>query len=107
MNATRSLTFAATPWTLGLSTVAVIATAALCLVAWRRSGFKRSVGVLELIRLACVAFAAILLNQPEWVEEFRPEEKASIVVLWDASPSMETRDVAKGTALPETRRQGD
>ncbi len=108
MNATRSLTFAATPWTIGLSTVALVATAALGFVAWRRSGFKRSVGVLEWLRLTCVAFAAVLLNQPEWVEEFRPEEKASIVVLWDASPSMETRDVSRGertSAPPETRRE--
>ena len=108
MNATRSLTFLATPWSIGLSIVALAVTAGFCLVAWRRSGYKRSVGVLELIRLACVALAAILLNQPEWVEEFRPEEKASIVVLWDASPSMETRDVSRGektSAPPETRRE--
>ena len=50
----------------------------------------------------------MLLNQPEWIEEFRPEEKASILVLWDASPSMETRDVSRGektSAQPETRRE--
>jgi hypothetical protein len=105
MTATHSLSFAATPWTLGLSTLAVVATAVLCLVAWRRSGFKRSVGVLELMRLAGVLMAAILLNQPEWVEVVRPEEKASIVVLWDASPSMETRDVARGSSQPESRRE--
>ena len=96
MNASQSLSFAATPWTVGLSVIALLATAGFSLVAWRRSGFKRSVGMLELVRLGCVGFAALLLNQPEWVEEFRPDEKASIVVLWDASPSMETRDVTQG-----------
>ena len=108
MNSSRSLTFLATPWSIGLSIVAVLATAGFCLVAWRRSGYKRSVGVLESLRLATVGLAAVLLNQPEWIEEFRPEEKPSIVVLWDASPSMETRDVSRGektSAQPETRRE--
>ena len=49
-------------------------------------------GLLELLRLALVIVVALLLNQPEIVQEFRPEEKPSIAVLWDASPSMETRD---------------
>ena len=61
------------------------------------------------LRLALVGIAAVLLNQPEWVEEYRPEEKPAIAVLWDASPSMETRDVvdrrrADGSR-PMTRRE--
>ena len=52
-----------------------------------------SMGLLELLRLALVALVAVLLNQPEWIEEFRPEEKPTIAVLWDASASMDTRDV--------------
>jgi hypothetical protein len=39
---------------------------------------------------------ALTLNQPEWVEEFRPEDKPAVVVLWDNSPSMETRDAPLG-----------
>ena len=108
MNATRSLTFQATPWSIGLSVVAILATLAFCFIAWRRSGYRRAVGVLELLRLTAVILAAVLLNQPEWIEEFRPDEKASILVLWDASPSMETRDVSRGektSAQPETRRE--
>ena len=107
MNATRSLTFAATPWSVGLSVAALVATAAFCFVAWRRSGYRRPVGVLELARLGCVALAAVLLNQPEWVEEFRPDEKAALVVLYDDSPSMDTRDAVpagKPQAPPDTRR---
>ena len=53
-------------------------------------------GLLELLRLALVTFVAILLNQPEWIEEFRPEEKPAIAVLWDASASMDTRDAIAG-----------
>ncbi len=108
MSASRSLTFLPTPWSLGLSAVAVAATLGFGLVAWRRSGYRPAVAALESIRLGCVLLAAVLLNQPEWVEEFRPEENASIAVLWDASPSMETRDVSRGektSARPETRRE--
>jgi hypothetical protein len=92
MNVSRSLTFLATPWSLALSALAVIVTAGLGFIAWRRSGFRRSLGLLELLRLILVALAALLLNQPEWVEEYRPEEKPSIAVLWDDSESMRTRD---------------
>ena len=81
------------PWSLAISIVVVLVTAGFCFVAWRRSGYRRSMGLLELLRLALVVIAAILLNQPEWIEEYRPEEKPAVAVLWDASASMDTRDV--------------
>ena len=85
----------------------MLVTAGLCFVAWRRSGYSRSMGLLELLRLSLVAIAAILLNQPEWIEEYRPEEKPAVAVLWDASPSMETRDVvARGQAVRRPRSHG-
>jgi hypothetical protein len=64
-------------------------------------------GLLELLRVGLVAAAAFVLNQPEWVEEFRPEQKPNVVVLCDGSRSMETRDVVRAdrtAAAPETRR---
>jgi hypothetical protein len=86
----------------------VLLTSGLCLVAWKRSGYSRSMGLLELLRLFLVCVAAILLNQPEWVEEYRPQERLAVAVLWDSSPSMDTRDVAPrgkpGTAV-QTRRE--
>jgi hypothetical protein len=93
MSVSRSLTFLWTPWSLGFSVLLILVTAAFGFVAWRRSGYGRGMGLLELLRLALVCIAAALLNQPEWIEEFRPEEKPAVAVLWDASPSMETRDV--------------
>lgn len=93
MNPLRSVTFLWTPWTLLASIAGVAVTAGFCFVAWRRSGYRRSLGLLELLRLVIVCLGAVLFNQPEWVEEYRPEEKPSVAVLWDASPSMETRDV--------------
>ncbi len=95
MNVSRSLTFLWTPWTLFGSIVVVLATAGFCFVAWQRSGFRRSIGMLEALRLALVILVAVLFNQPEWVEEYRPEEKPAIAVFWDGSPSMETRDVVQ------------
>jgi hypothetical protein len=108
MSVSRSLTFLWTPWSAAASALFVLAAAGFCLVAWRRSGYRRSVGALELLRLALVVVVAVMLNQPEWVEEYRPEEKPSIAVLWDDSPSMETRDVVPGdspTRAPATRRE--
>jgi hypothetical protein len=108
MNVSRSLALLGTPWTMAVSALAVLITAGLCFLAWRRSGYQRSLGVLELLRLALVAAVALLLNQPEWIEEFRPEEKPAVAVLWDASSSMETRDAVHSdapTARPQTRRE--
>jgi hypothetical protein len=96
MNVSRSLTFLGTPWSAALSIIVVLCTAGFCFAAWRRSGYLKSMALLELLRLFLVAFAAVLFNQPEWIEEFRPEEKPSIAVLWDASASMDTRDAVTG-----------
>jgi hypothetical protein len=93
MNATRTLTFLWTPVSVAVSIFVVLLTALLCYLAWRRSGYRRSIGALELLRLVIVGIAAVLFNQPEWIEEYRPEEKPSIAILWDGSGSMGTRDV--------------
>ena len=86
------ITFVTTPAPLAVSLAGVVVTAGFCLAAWRRSGYRSSLGLLELLRLSIVCLAAVLFNQPEWVEEYRPDEKPSVAVLWDSSPSMETRD---------------
>src|SRR3954470_14400503 len=82
-----------TGWSIAIATVALVVTAGFSYVTWRRNGYRRSIGVLELLRLAIVALAALLLNQPEWIEEFRPEQKPAVAILWDDSASMGTRDV--------------
>ena len=48
------------------------------------------------IQLTRLALMALILNQPEWVEEFRPVEKPAVLVLWANSISMDTRDVSLG-----------
>ncbi|OYW19466.1 MAG: hypothetical protein B7Z55_08765, partial [Planctomycetales bacterium 12-60-4] len=93
MNAARSLMFLGTPTTIVLSVLLIAVTAVLSYVSWRRSGFRPAFGALELLRMGIVIFVAILFNQPEWIEEYRPDENPTVAVLWDASRSMETRDV--------------
>ena len=93
MNSTRALTFLATPWTVAVAVLAWLVVAGLEFHRLARSGYRASIAVLECLRLAILAIVGVLLNQPEWVETFRPNEKPSIAVLWDASASMATRDV--------------
>src|SRR5579872_5633589 len=98
----------ATGWSIAISIVAVLVTAGFCLVAYRRSGYRRAVGFLELLRLLIVTIGAVLFNQPEWIEEYHREEKPTVAIRWDASSSMETRDVVLGrqtTAPPMTRHE--
>ena len=89
----QSLTFSTEPWLVGLSVAICAVTFALSYFAWRRSGFLTPVIWLEMIRCGIVVVGAILLNQPEWVQEFRSEEKPALLVLSDGSQSMQTKDV--------------
>ncbi len=93
MNASKTFTLLWTPWSALLSVLIVLVVALLCFFAWRRSGYRRWHGLLELFRLSLVIVVALMLNQPEVIEEFHPDEKPIVAVLWDASPSMDTRDV--------------
>jgi uncharacterized membrane protein len=93
MTTFTGLRFFTTPWTCGISLALMAAAVVISFIAWRRSGFSLATAVLEGLRLAIVGLVAVLLNQPEWVEEYKPEEKPTIAVLYDASTSMETKDV--------------
>ncbi|MCA9188064.1 MAG: VWA domain-containing protein [Pirellulaceae bacterium] len=102
----ESLKFLTTPAFAVLGGLFVLATAAVSFVGWQRGGYKRETAILEILRFVIVAMVAVTLNQPEWLEEFRPEERPTLVVLADESGSMDTRDVLDPTnpaALPQTR----
>lgn len=103
MNATHSFTLMWTPGSVIVSAIALTAAAVLCFVAYRRSGYRRSAGLLELLRWSLVAFGVLLLNQPEIVEEYRSEENPTVAVLADASASMDTRDVVSGNGAVSRR----
>jgi hypothetical protein len=89
----QHLTFLATPFSITLSIIAILGTCAVSYYAWLRSGRLQSVAKLEVLRVLIVAMIAVLLNQPEWIEEYQPDTKPTIAILWDDSRSMETRDV--------------
>lgn len=93
MNTTRELVFMGTPFSWALAVIAVLITAGLGYYAWRRSGYAKAQGWLELSRLAIVSLVAVLMNQPEWVEAYRPDVQPTVAVLWDDSRSMLTEDV--------------
>lgn len=108
MNTVRSLTFVWAPWSIAISLLVLVLTAVLCYLAWQRTGYRRSIGSLELLRFLLVGLGVILFNQPEWVEEYRPQEKPTVAVLWDDSASMGTRDVTShesASTTVKTRRE--
>jgi hypothetical protein len=92
----RELVLQWTPWTLAFSLLCFLVTLAISWEAMRRWQFRPKMVALELLRLALVGGALLLLNQPEWVERYRPDQKPAIVLLADTSASMETRDVVGG-----------
>ena len=105
----QALRFFTTPWTVGISAALVLATLVVAFLTWRRSGFAPGTALVELLRVLVATVVAVLLNQPEWVEEYRPDEKPTVVVMHDASRSMDTRDVVStdgsAAAGPRTRRE--
>ncbi|MDG1049602.1 MAG: hypothetical protein P8M11_11195 [Planctomycetota bacterium] len=77
----------------------MLASAALGLRAWRRSGGRPSVLVVEVIRTALIALILFALLGPEWVTSEAPEERPMVALLWDDSRSMSTVDVEAGGGL--------
>lgn len=95
-----ALVFHPTAWSLVFGWMLVIAVGVLGFLAWKRSGYRRGTGWLELLRWAIAVLVAVLLNQPEWREQHAPDAKPVLSVLWDQSRSMETRDVTRNAGEP-------
>ena len=103
-----SLTFLATPLSIVLSTLFVLMTVCVSWLGWRRSGFSARVGLLEALRVLIVSLVAMTWNQPEWLEQYVPDEQPTLLVLADNSHSMDTRDAldpANPSLTPVTRRE--
>ncbi|MEQ8763245.1 MAG: VWA domain-containing protein [Planctomycetota bacterium] len=90
---TETLSFFGTTFSLIFAIGLVVIVSILSFTTWKRSGFKMGTAVLEALRVIIAIGIGITLNQPEWLETFEPEERPTLVVLWDDSRSMETRDV--------------
>ncbi len=103
---TSQLVFNPTPAAFAVGVAFVVAIAGLAFMAWRRSGYRKLIGWLELLRLVIAIGIAITLLQPEWLETFKPQTKPVLAVLHDVSGSMTTKDVIdtqKASAEPRSR----
>jgi len=60
---------------------------------WQRTGRRGWVALLEVLRLVALAMLAFTLLQPEFVRQIERTETPQIIILNDASGSMQTRDV--------------
>jgi hypothetical protein len=89
----QSLVFAPSATAVAISAAFVVAIAIVAWLAWKRSGWRRLTGWLEALRLLIAIGVAVTLNQPEWREIFKPENKPELVILQDTSRSMTTSDV--------------
>ncbi len=80
--------------------VFLAAAAWLSVRQWRRSGARRLVLGLEILRWVIVLLIFLTLMRPEIVSWFKPNTPPEVVVLCDASRSMNTEDVrtANGAA---------
>lgn len=68
----------------------------LSLRQWRRSGARRFILFLEILRWTIVLLLFLTLMRPELIRRVKPSGRPEVAVLWDASRSMTTRDVVAG-----------
>ena len=93
MQSHQGLSFLPTGTILVLGLVLVTVTGVMCWLAWHRTGYRKWTGILELLRFALVCLVMATLCQPEWLKTRPPDQSPTLVVLWDKSNSMATRDI--------------
>ena len=91
--ASQSLVFSPSPFSVAAGAAFVAGIAVLAWMSWQRSGFRRLIGWLELLRVLIATGIAITLSRPEWREVFKPDARPTLAILHDVSRSMETRDI--------------
>ena len=60
---------------------------------WQRNGRRGKVALLQVVRFVAVAMLAFTLLQPEYIRLIKRTDPPQVVILNDASGSMQTRDV--------------
>ncbi|MEC8973687.1 MAG: hypothetical protein VX509_07180, partial [Verrucomicrobiota bacterium] len=84
----------AASFALGLAGIGVVALAAwLGWGNWQRNGRRGKVALLEVLRLVAVAMLAFTLLRPELIRQIERTDPPQVIILNDASGSMQTRDV--------------
>jgi len=103
MDSVSTLTFHPTPVSIVLSCIAMLIVVGLAIKACRRtrsnSTDRKWFYLLEALRVAIVALAVLMLNQPEWVEQSLPDRKPTLLILRDNSFSMSTIDIKQDNKL--------
>ena len=75
----------------------LVACLVLSWIGLQRTGFKRSMVFLELVRILLVSMVALAMCQPEWLQKFLPSTEPVLAILWDQSDSMNSEDIASET----------
>ena len=96
--------FGASPLVVTIALIIFGGAAYISYLNWRRSGRRRNVAWLEVLRLVLIALLGFTLLRPEVVQVVKSKNQPEIAVLVDRSGSMATRDVQENTAL-QTRAQ--
>ncbi|MCX6845572.1 MAG: hypothetical protein NTU84_03225, partial [Verrucomicrobia bacterium] len=88
------LHFSPTLASLWIGIAALILAASLSLLAIKRSPRRNRTIALECLRMIVITAVVMMLWQPEWQKTLHPNTKPQIVILHDASKSMETIDAS-------------
>jgi len=95
--------FNTAPWVVGVAGVFLAASICFFLRSLRREGHGGWMTLLHVLRLLIAAAIALTLLRPERVQLNRHNEQPRVVVLWDGSGSMETKDVLSGEKETSSR----
>lgn len=85
--------FAASSTVIVLGLAAWLTSAWLCYLNWNRRGGGAKMATLEILRLVVITMIGFTLLRPELVRRTVLTEQPEVVVLFDASASMQTRDL--------------
>lgn len=92
-----------TPWVVVVSAVFLVASLLFFVRSMRREGHGGWMTFLHVLRLLIAVAIALTLLRPERVQFDKHTEQPRVVVLWDGSGSMETRDVLTGEKETSSR----
>ena len=101
MNTSWQFNFA--PWVLITVVIFLVASVWFFFRSLKREGSSKTNVALQVLRLVISAMVAATLLRPERVKVQQRTEQPRIAVVWDASGSMQTKDVVAENQPPETR----
>src|SRR5687768_13974300 len=95
--------FNTSPWALGVAGAFLLASIWFLFRSLRREGRDGAHVALHLLRLLIACAVAATLLRPERVVISKHTEQPRVVVLWDGSGSMNTKDVLTGDKATTSR----